>query len=177
MAQANLEIGMDVTFSVETNKDGMPQAREVGRFDGSAPMLPALTDGRKGESKGRKKNREGKAKRKARAEAKSAPPLKEADGSAPDRGTEGDSVKTTEPPPVGAGDEKPEGNKGASEASEPLPTPSDPVVPGNADATKPEGGVNVVGNVSNAPTVENVTAGNEGDAAEEEAVDYEADES
>lgn len=175
IAQAGLEVGVEVTFTVETNKDGMPQARDVARYDGSSPM-PALmnADGRKGDGKGRKK-REGKAKRKAKAEATGGAPAEKADNSAPDRGTEGE---TSQPAVPGASDEKPSEQPeqpGASEASE-AEAPAAPEAPSNSDVPKSDSSAVVTG-ASSAPPVDNGTAGSEGDVVEEEAVDYEADES
>jgi len=183
MAQANLDVGIEVTFTVETNKDGMPQARDVVRFDGTMPM-PALMDGRKGESKGRKK-RDANSKRKIKADAKAgAPPAKaeaEADNSAPDRGTEGETIEPAVT--TSASDEKPEGRPGASEVSEAPAALGDTVVLSTSDMPKVDSSAAAATGTSNVPpvasdgVVESGAGGNEGDVAEEEAVDYEADES
>lgn len=56
----DLEIGEEVTFNVDTNKDGMPQARDILRLDGQKPGPgDKRASGKKGEGEGRKNRRRG----------------------------------------------------------------------------------------------------------------------
>jgi len=65
----NLDVGEEIEFSIDTNKNGMPQARDIDRYRG--PPSQHLADARRdigtdgkaiGNGKGRKKQRRGKAK-------------------------------------------------------------------------------------------------------------------
>lgn len=62
----SLEVGTEVIFVLETNRDGFPQARETSRF-GERYGNAIMDEGRQG-GKG-KKRREGKPKKKAKAKA------------------------------------------------------------------------------------------------------------
>lgn len=57
----DLEVGMDITFSVELNKDNMPQSRDILRMDGRPPgkTPPHLLEAGKG-SKGSDNEGDGK---------------------------------------------------------------------------------------------------------------------
>lgn len=54
-----LEVGDDITFRVEPNKDGMPQARDILRIDGQppGPPPPNRDQPRRGRSNGRDRSR------------------------------------------------------------------------------------------------------------------------
>lgn len=58
-----LEVGDDITFSVEPNKDGMPQARDILRIDGRppGPTPPHLLTERKRKANGGSADGEGAA--------------------------------------------------------------------------------------------------------------------
>lgn len=49
----NMDVGMDISFSVEIGKEGMPQARDISRMDGR----PTGVEGR---SMGRRRRRGGR---------------------------------------------------------------------------------------------------------------------
>eukprot|EP00931_Biecheleriopsis_adriatica_P005754 TRINITY_DN107238_c0_g1_i1.p1 TRINITY_DN107238_c0_g1~~TRINITY_DN107238_c0_g1_i1.p1 ORF type:complete len:444 (-),score=78.00 TRINITY_DN107238_c0_g1_i1:46-1377(-) len=60
----DIEVGEELNFNVDTNKDGMPQARDIRRSDGSKP-LAGKGNGENGEGGAKKQRRRGgKAKKK-----------------------------------------------------------------------------------------------------------------
>lgn len=74
----DLEVGTEITFSIDTNKEGMPQARDVLRIDGSRPgPPPPLPEGGLAQKKdqngsrrgGKGRRRGGKGRSKGEAEA------------------------------------------------------------------------------------------------------------